>query len=235
MAVSRQQAAVVQRSSPLRPVRARTAHAKDQRRATLVAAAGRLFADADFEAITIARVAEIAGMAKGTAYLYFVTKEALFLELVRAELTAWLAEFAQAVAPLRPASAAVELPKLLARSFAQRPAVRRLLVLQHTVLEPKLNEDVALDFKLHMRDLMDETVALITPKIPGWRAENAQVFVMQAIAMVISTSLLCEPAPVIARVIAADARLKPFQIAFEPFLAQALATLIRGSLPKSNK
>ena len=218
-----------------RPARARSAQAKDQRRATLVAAAGRLFADADFEAITIARVAEIAGMAKGTAYLYFATKEALFLELVRAELSAWLADFVRAVAPLRPASAVVALPRLLARSFADRPQVRRLLVLQHTLLEPKLGERAALDFKLHMRDLMDQAVVLMAPKIPGWCPQDAQVFVMQAIALVISTSLLSEPAPVIARVVASDLRLKPFQIAFEPFLAQALAMLIQGSLPKNIK
>ncbi len=218
-----------------RPVRARSAQAKDQRRAALVAAAGRLFADADFEAITIARVAEIAGMAKGTAYLYFATKETLFLELVRAELSAWLADFVKAVTQLRPATAPAALPKLVARSFAARPQLRRLVVLQHTLLEPKLGDEPALQFKLHMRDLMDQAVTAITPKIPGWRQQDAQVFLMQGFAMVISITLLSEPAPVIARVVASDARLKPFQIAFEPFLAQALAMLIHGSLPKNPK
>ena len=230
--------AVTRRGVPAavqRPVRARSAQAKDQRRAALVAAAGRLFADADFEAITIARVAEIAGMAKGTAYLYFATKETLFLELVRAELSAWLADFVKAVAPLRPGGAAVALPQLLARSFTARPHLRRLVVLQHTQLEPKLGDGPALQFKLHMRDLMDQAVAAITPKISGWRQQDAQIFLMQGFAMVISTTLLSEPAPAIARVVASDARLKPFQIAFEPFLAQALAMLIQGSLPKNIK
>ena len=223
------------RAAVPRPARARSAHAKDQRRATLVAAAGRLFADADFEAITIARVAEIAGMAKGTAYLYFATKETLFLELVRAELTAWLTDFVKAVARLRPATAAVALPKLVAKSFAARPQLRRLVVLQHTLLEPKLADEPALQFKLHLRDLMDEAVAAITPKISGWQQHDAQVFLMQGFALVISTTVLSEPAPVIARVLASDARLKPFQIAFEPFLAQALGMLIQGSLPKNIK
>ena len=63
--------------------RARSVEDKDLRRAQLIAAATQLFADADFDAVTIARVAARAGVAKGTAYLYFATKESLFLELVR--------------------------------------------------------------------------------------------------------------------------------------------------------
>ena len=218
-----------------RTVRARSAQAKDQRRAALVAAAGRLFADADFDAITIARVAEVAGMAKGTAYLYFATKETLFLELVREELSAWLADFVQAVERLRPARAVAALPQLVAKSFTARPHLRRLVVLQHTLLEPKLGDQPALQFKLHMRDLMDQAVAAITPKIAGWREQDAQLFLMQGFALVISTTLLSEPVPVIARVVASDARLKPFQIAFEPFLTSALTMLLQGSLVKNTK
>lgn len=218
-----------------RPLRARSAEAKDQRRAALVAAAGRLFADAGFEAITIARVAESAGMGKGTAYLYFDTKEALFLELVGAELTAWCTDFLPDVARLRPARAASALPRLLAKSFAVRPQARRLLVLQHTRLEPNLGEAAARAFKLHMRELLDRLVSAIQVKIPAWRTADAQVFVMQTLALVISTSLLSEPAPVIAQVLASDDQLRPFQIDFEPFLAEALSMLIRGSLEKTTK
>ena len=68
-------------------MRARSQQDKGLRRTHLIAAATRLFADADFDAVTIARVAEAAGVAKGTAYIYFATKETLFLELVRAEMT----------------------------------------------------------------------------------------------------------------------------------------------------
>lgn len=209
--------------------RARSAEAKDQRRAALIEAASGLFADADFDAITIARVAEAAGMAKGTAYLYFPTKEALFLELVRAELSTWLAAFIQVINRQRAANPALAVPKALAKSFAQHPQMRRLLVLQHTVLEPKLDDATALGFKLQMLALMDEATTAIAPKIPGWRREDAQVFVMQAIALVISVTQLSEPSPVIARVLASDARLRPMRIDFEPFMARTLTTLVSGT------
>ena len=82
---------MVAQVKPTRPAisrqRARSPQDKDLRRTHLIAAATRLFADADFDAVTIARVAEAAGVAKGTAYIYFATKETLFVELVRAELT----------------------------------------------------------------------------------------------------------------------------------------------------
>ncbi len=210
--------------------RARSALAKDERRANLVAAATRLFANADFSAITIARVAEEAGVAKGTAYLYFANKETLFLELMRAEFNAWLETFLQSVKRQRSASLVVQLPKIVAKSFAGRPHIRRLMVLQHTVLEANLGDVAARDFKLQMRALMDQVAAAIVPKIPGWRRADAQVFIMQTIALVISVTQLSEPPPVIARVLASDDRLKPMRIAFEPFLALTLAALLRGSL-----
>ncbi len=209
--------------------RARSAEAKDERRANLVAAASRLFADADFSAITIAGVAEVAGVAKGTAYLYFANKETLFLELMRAEFSTWLASFLQSVKRQRAASLVDQLPKIIAKSFADRPNVRRLMVLQHTVLEANLGDAAALDFKLQMRALMDQVAAAIVPKIPGWRIADAQVFLMQTIALVIGVTQLSEPPPVIARVLASDARLKPMRIAFEPFLALTLTALLPGN------
>ena len=215
--------------------RARSALAKDERRANLVAAASRLFEQADFSAITIARVAESAGVAKGTAYLYFANKETLFLELMRAEFTAWLEVFLASLMRQRAASLVDRLPKLIAKSFADRPNIRRLMVLQHTVLEANLDETAALDFKLHMRALMDQVAAALVPRIPGWRSGDAQVYMMQTIALVIGVTQLSEPPPVIARVLASDARLQPMQIAFEPFLAQTLSALLRGSLPLTTK
>ena len=90
--------------------RARSPQDKDLRRAHLIQAATRLFADADFEAVTIARVAEAAGVAKGAAYIYFATKETLFLELVRAELTQWLAALTVTLKRLRSPRPAAAVP-----------------------------------------------------------------------------------------------------------------------------
>ena len=135
--------------------RARSPQDKDLRRAHLIQAATRLFADADFEAVTIARVAEAAGVAKGAAYIYFVTKETLFLELVRAELTQWLAALTVTLKRLRSPRPAAAVPAAIAKSLSVRPLLRRLLVLAlHSVIEPKIDEPSAREFRLFLRDVL---------------------------------------------------------------------------------
>lgn len=218
--------------------RARSLEDKDLRRAQLVDAATRLFADSTFEAVTIARVAELAGVAKGTAYLYFATKEALFLELARAELTLWVQALTQKLKRMRSGSttpsgahqAAKTVPAAMARCAAERPVLGRLLVLLHSVIEPKIDEAAARDFKLYMRDLLTQASEAIALKIPGLSAQDAATLVLQMHALVISLSQLAHPPPVIARVMAADPSLQSMQIDFEPFLADTLTMLVRGTL-----
>jgi AcrR family transcriptional regulator len=59
----------------------------ETRRAELLAAATRLFEERGFEAVTVADIAAAAGVAKGTFYLYFDSKEGL-LDSIRHDLTA---------------------------------------------------------------------------------------------------------------------------------------------------
>lgn len=207
--------------------RARSPADKDLRRAALIAAATQLFADSDFDAVTIARVAERAGVAKGTAYLYFATKETLFLELVREALAQWLVDLTQRLGRIRSAQA---VPLAIAKSLAEKRDMRRLLVLLHSVIEPHIDEATARGFKIFMRDLLRDISALIMRKIPGLAPSNAPTLVLQTHALVISLTQLAEPPAVIASVMAADPSLQPLQIEFEPFLARTLATLVRGML-----
>jgi AcrR family transcriptional regulator len=208
--------------------RARSPEDKDLRRAHLIEAATRLFADADFDGVTIARVAQLAGVAKGTAYIYFATKETLFLELVKAELAQWLAALTLKLKRLRSAQPAVAVPAAIARSLTERPVLRRLLVLLHMVIEPKIDEASAREFKLYMRDLLTQSSLALADKLPGLTPEDAATLMLQTHALVISVTQLSEPPPVIARVMAMDASLQTMHIDFEPFLTHTLTQLVRG-------
>src|SRR5262245_15266352 len=68
--------------APPKPVRARKV-APQARRQAILDAALDVFAERGFEAARLDDVAARAGVAKGTLYLYFRDKEALFEELVR--------------------------------------------------------------------------------------------------------------------------------------------------------
>src|SRR5262247_2680602 len=77
---------------------------REKRRAAILAAALEEFAARGFAATRLDDVAQRAGVAKGTIYLHFRDKEALFQELIRSVLSplvGMLETIAQTDAPLR--------------------------------------------------------------------------------------------------------------------------------------
>jgi AcrR family transcriptional regulator len=192
-----------------------------------------LFAQSNFEGVTIAKMAQSAGVAKGTAYLYFSCKEAVFLELLQVGLDEWASALHSALqmnaARVDPESA----PTVIARTLAQRPVLGRLLVLLHTVIEPQLNLVSARAFKGFLHDLVERLSASLVDHVEGLNPSQAAVLVLQMHALVISVTQLASPPPVIARVLQEDARLHRMAVSFEPFLALTLSTLLRGTLAAS--
>lgn len=69
---------------------------KEQRKREIVLVALEVFAEFGFEATSISRIAEAAGVSKGSIYLYFDSKEELIVEVA----CAWVAAVEQRISPL---------------------------------------------------------------------------------------------------------------------------------------
>jgi len=69
--------------------RARTDEQKQHRRTAILNAAETHFIDAGFEKFSMAVVAKLVGLSKGTLYLYFETREEILLALCLDKLEAW--------------------------------------------------------------------------------------------------------------------------------------------------
>ncbi len=81
-------------NNPERTV-SRREHNKVEKRARIMAAARRLFAERGFEGTSAAAVAEAAGVAVGTLYLYVTSKEDLLIAVFREDVDrAWSEAFA---------------------------------------------------------------------------------------------------------------------------------------------
>jgi AcrR family transcriptional regulator len=86
--IARRMRALRGTASGVRPARASTREARSAaRREAILAAALDEFSARGFAATRLDDVAQRAGVAKGTIYLYFRDKESLFQELIRAMLT----------------------------------------------------------------------------------------------------------------------------------------------------
>src|SRR4051794_150747 len=175
--------------------RATTETLKQHRRAAILAAAWALFQESSYAAVMMADVAARAGLAKGTVYLYFPTKEALFLAVAEQQLADWFAEvdawLRAAPNPLR----AEEVTAFFVGTVEARPGLTRLLALLHGVLEQNVDASTALGFKQMLQAHLAETGALLEARLP-WLAPGLGARLLLRInALVIGLQQLAEPAP----------------------------------------
>ena len=117
-------------------LRARSVAAKETRRAAILAAARVIHEQTGYTAIAVADVARRARLAKGTVFLYFPTKEALFLALFDALFDEWLDALHAAVAGEAGAIASEQLAGTIAETLKARSALARLLPLVAATIEP---------------------------------------------------------------------------------------------------
>ncbi|RUO43660.1 hypothetical protein CWE15_00205 [Aliidiomarina taiwanensis] len=140
--------------------RARTAKEKDARRSSLLAAALQLLLEQNGQLPTVHAIAAKAGVAKGTAYIYFKSKEAIYMALFEQQLFAW---FAAVRDQLRFHSGDMNhsiVDALL--SFKQhQPYVWLLASLSHFTLEPALDKNDLLHHKTKLAQEYRSTAAAI--------------------------------------------------------------------------
>jgi AcrR family transcriptional regulator len=210
--------------APITGQRARSGDDKALRRAHLLDAAAAQLAAAPYESITMATVAEAAGLAKASAYTYFPTREALFLALLERELGSWALDL-QASLCRRPRSART-LAATLAASVAGRPMLRELLSRMHSTLEANVPPGEVLEFKRRLAALLAGGGALLEQALPGLAGRGEQALLV-TYALVIGLGQLAEPSPAAAAALAAEPALEArFRIPFEPTLAGLLDTLL---------
>ena len=169
----------------------RRATAEDEkaaRRLLMLEAAARLLDGWSYVDITMARIAEVAGVAKGTLYLYFRTKEELFLELYERRLAGWYAELeARALAgvgKIDPTTAA----RVIASTIAARPILIRLHGILHSVLGSSLDSATIAAFR-HRQHLATAPLATaLASRITGMSDARASRFLIRLEAVVVGLS-----------------------------------------------
>ena len=131
--------------------RARQGEQKQERRVAILAAAETLLAAAGLDAFAMGPLAQQAGIAKGTLYLYFETREEVLLSLHAAHLERWCA--AVTAATRAGMGDAAFVAALLDASLAD-PLFLELGGRLGTVLERNVSLERLVESKQHMRGLL---------------------------------------------------------------------------------
>jgi AcrR family transcriptional regulator len=207
--------------------RARRPDQKQDRRERLLEAARDLLDATPYAALSMAEVAEAAGVAKGTLYLYVRSKEELVLAVLDRALGAWFDDVAAEFDGLPAGAGDRRVAALLTDALLRHERAVRLLPLLHGVLEQNVTRDVALDFKRGLARRMAPTAAALERALPHLPGGGGAVLLLRLHALTIGVRALADPAPVV-RDVLEEPGLEAFRVDFGPMLAETLTALLTG-------
>jgi AcrR family transcriptional regulator len=211
------------------PTRARSSAAKADRHASIIQAARALAGQTPFADLTMDAVAAHAQVTKGTLYLYFPTKEQLFLAVLQVELSAW---FDAVNAELQRGGewSAERVTALLTESFTTRPTFLKLLAILESVLERNITLDTAIAFKQALLARSVTTAQLLERRTPGLPTGEGLPVLLRIRALLVGLHVMTDPSPIVLQAFATEAALRPFQLTLATELQRGISALLRGAI-----
>ena len=201
--------------------RASTAQKKEQRRSSILERARAYISHRSFDEIRLSDLARELHVVKGTLYLYFPTKQDLFVSILVEEMEAWWKAFVEKRATKSPG-------RDLSRGLTERGLLVRLLASLHMTIEPGLSPEGLRGMKRWFRDFALRAAKDMEARYPGI-AGRGFTLLMGIYALALGISQLAFPPGNVEAVINADSTLAPFRIQFEAFLAECVDSLYRGT------
>jgi len=205
-----------------RNTRARSDDDKGLRRSHILSVALELWRETNFAVVTMSGVAARANLAKGTLYLYFQTKEELFLALLSDLLGRWFEDVQSKLERLEGTPPA-RLAGVLTHSLEGFEDMVRLLSILSTVLESNASMAAVLEFKTRLAqgsERVGKTFEQILSLEPGQGMRLLLLFN----ALTIGLYQMSRPVEGVS-----DApNLKSLQVDFVLELERATGALIRG-------
>ena len=212
-----------------RKQRARNTEDKTERRRIILAAAADLWEKTSYYDLTMTAVAESAGVVKGTVYLYFATKENLFLALLEEMLGGWFDEINDALSKsLDGKRMSWQIAEIIVESFTKREHLTRLLGLLESVLEQNIDQPTASKFKHWLFERM---------KMTGENLENALPFLLRGEgfrlllhirALLAGLRQMADSSEVVREVIRENSALEVFAVDFGGELLFGITLLLDG-------
>ncbi len=200
---------------------------KQRRRDAILAAALARFADTSYEALIMDDIASDVGVAKGTLYLYFHSKEQLFLALYQRELFLWFDELDNYLEQNRSSASLESVLQLLGETLRRRPEFLRLMAILHTVLESNLDYHTALDFKQAFKQRVLRSGALLEACLPFLKPGQGADLLLKINALVIGFQHLAEPSQIMTEVLQRP-ELSLFRMNLTQQLLDSLRLLLMG-------
>jgi AcrR family transcriptional regulator len=209
------------------PLRARKDEDKEARRQLILDEALALYTATSYAEVKMADVAERAKLAKGTVFLYFPTKEALFLALLEDLLFAWFEKLDGLLSSGEDRWTGERLARTVAESLEGQETLTRLLAVLQTVLEQNVTQEQVRGFKERLLTVLVSTGALVEQRLAFLAPGEGARFLLHVNALVTGLRQMADVAPVTRGVLDLP-HMAPLRVDFTTELAAALTHMLRG-------
>ncbi len=207
--------------------RARQVHQKEERRQAIQAAALELLKGSSFQAITMAAVAQKSQLGKGTIFIYFNTKEELFLNLAEEGLLVFFEVLDEGLNDSRAPLNAKSLPPLVVEALESSPPLSKLLSILHTVLEHHVDRLKILSFREFLATRALRSARLLEQRLPFLGPGQGLELVFQILALASGAWQISDPAPAVKEWLESPG-LQIFEISFRSLFERTLLALVLG-------
>ena len=208
--------------------RARSDEEKRERREAILGVALEMYErDPSFAAFTMAALAEAAGLAKGTLYLYFRTKEELFLALVERLFEEWFDDVDGRLDRARGSWTAERGAEVLVGAVAERRTLARLLSILGAIVEENVEPEAAGRYKARILERSAATGEKLERRLPFLAPGEGARLLVHLHALVIGVWQLAEPSAVIRQVMERP-EMAPARVDFARDLRVLLLAVLHG-------
>lgn len=200
---------------------------KEARRADILKVAAHRFTLTPYDSLSMADTADEAGVAKGTLYLYFKSKEEMFLAIYTDQLNEWFEELDRRLQQAGGEASIAGFVQAVGETLSSRPQLLRLTAILHTVLERNVDYAAAKRFKHWLKDRTLATGTLLEQHLRFLKPGQGARLLMDINALVIGLQHMAEPSEVMQQVLAEDG-MELFRVELQKNLLETLRTLLMG-------
>jgi AcrR family transcriptional regulator len=208
--------------------RAVTDDQRQERRQVLLDTAWELFQNTPYQQISIVDVARAAKLAKGTVYLYFETKEALFLAVQEQQLIEWFDVLEEEFFAHTGCGDSAQVASVICGTLRARPALTRLLAILHVVLEQNIEYHTALALKHMLLERITRLGVKLEACLPVLQPGQGAQAAMWIYTFLLGLHQLTNPAPVVREVIINEPGMELFDFDFCHECTAVITTLLTG-------
>jgi len=203
---------------------------KVARRADILAAAGALYAQNGGRVVTMTEVAARAGVAKGTIYLYFATKEEIYVACYEDLIVALLASLGDECEARTRRDLPAAIVDTICAFVDLHPEFLQLASLLNGVLEPKLTEEAIYAYKMRVGAALLDLVSRLTSAMPTITFESAARLLLQTYAFALGLWQQVDLPPVVVKLLDERPALSFYRVDFGSELRAAVEPLWRDAL-----